>query len=144
MSKHLILALVTCTACSAPAQNAHPTESPPSNPPPMTPPTPTPGQPAQAGDSPDCPAIQLKAPDAVGAGSQARFSAVLVGGPRSQSYTWSVSTGRIVSGQHAANLVVDTGGLAGASITATLEVGGLSTQCATTTASTSVLVGPAN
>jgi hypothetical protein len=90
----------------------------------------------------DCPAIQIKAPDAVSAGTQARVSAILAGGPRSPQINWTLSAGRIASGQHTPELVIDTRGLSGASITATLEIGGLSTQCATNTASTSILIGP--
>ncbi len=138
MTKHISsILLIACVGCSAPAQSSHPADPRPSNAaPPMDPP--------QPGDPANCPAVQLKAPDTVASGSQARFSAIVVGGPRDVDLMWSVSAGRIVSGQHTPELVVETGGLSGASITATLALGGLSAQCATNTATASVLVGPPN
>ena len=89
-----------------------------------------------------CPNIQLKAPDSVAQGTQARVSTILAGGDRSVTYRWAVSSGKIISGQGTPSILVDTAGLAGASVTATLELGGVSKQCATTTASVSMLIGP--
>lgn len=91
-----------------------------------------------------CPAIQLKSPDSVAAGTPARVSAILVGGPGSPTYNWKLSTGKITSGQRTTELVIDTHGLAGTSITATLELGGLPTTCATTSAAATILIGPAS
>lgn len=90
-----------------------------------------------------CPNIQLTAPDAVAAGARAKFTAILTAGA-APSFQWSVSAGRIVSGQGTPEITVDTGGLAGSSVTATLALGNLDTKCATTSSNASVLVGPAN
>lgn len=145
MPTRAALFLLAAAACSAPAK-----ESAPAQPPTTTTTTqPAPTGPREPRDQPladpsACPAIQLKAPDSLAAGTQLRVSAILVGGPASPTYKWSVSAGRIASGQGTTNLVVDTGGLAGATVTATLEIGGVNKQCATTSASTSVLIGPAS
>ena len=135
--------IAVLAACSAPAKESPPTQQP------VTPPPAAPAGPREPHDQPladpsACPAIQLKAPDSTAAGTQLKVSANLVGGPAAPTYKWSVSKGRIASGQGTPNLVVDTAGLAGASVTATLELGGVDKQCAASGASTSVLVGPAN
>ena len=90
----------------------------------------------------DCPSIQVKAPDSVSQGTKARIAATLVGGTGTPTYNWRVTSGSIASGQGTASITVDTSGLSGAGVTATLEIGGIPRQCATTTASATVLVGP--
>jgi hypothetical protein len=90
----------------------------------------------------DCPAIQVKAPDSVSQGTKARVAATLVGGTGTPTYKWAVSSGSIASGQGTTTITVDTSGLSGSSVTATLQIGGVPTQCATTTASATFLVGP--
>lgn len=90
----------------------------------------------------DCPAIQVKAPDSVSQGTKAKIAATLVGGSSTPTYKWSVSAGSVASGQGTNMITVDTTGLSGSSVTATLQIGGVPTQCATTTASAILLVGP--
>ncbi len=88
-----------------------------------------------------CPNIQIKGSDSVPAGKQAEVTTTLIGGQGSPSYTWAVSKGTIASGQSTPHITVDTAGLAGASITATVKLGGLKTECATNTATVTILVG---
>jgi hypothetical protein len=90
----------------------------------------------------DCPAIQIKAPDSVSQGTKARVTAVLVGGRLPPTPKWSLSSGAIASGQGSLSIDVDTAGLSGSHVTATLDLGGLPTECATTSASAAFLVGP--
>jgi hypothetical protein len=90
----------------------------------------------------DCPAIQIKGPDSVSQGTKAKVTATLVGGTGTATYKWSVSAGSVASGQGSPMITVDTSGLSGSNVTATLQIGGVPTQCATTTASATFLVGP--
>ncbi len=88
-----------------------------------------------------CPNIQVKASDSVSAGKQAMVTTTLVGGQGTPSFTWSVSRGTIASGQGTQHIMIDTGGLSGATIVATVKIGGLKTECATNSATASILVG---
>src|SRR5207249_9090087 len=45
------------------------------------------------------------------------------------SYNWTISNGRIISGQGTSTITVDTAGLAGQTIRATLDVGGYDMPC---------------
>src|SRR5207253_10341980 len=45
------------------------------------------------------------------------------------SYNWTVSAGRIISGQGTPSITVDTAGMAGQTIRASLDVGGFGTPC---------------
>jgi hypothetical protein len=51
------------------------------------------------------------------------------------TYNWSVSAGTISSGQGTSTITVDTNGLAGQSVTATVSIGGADPSCTGTTAS---------
>ena len=130
--------VIACVACSAPAtQGPAPTTSGPG------PERAPPANPTRAVDeTASCPSIQIIAPDAVSAGTRARVTANIVDGPSSTTYRWSVSAGKLATGQGTSSVFVDTSGLAGASVTATIELGGLPKKCATTTASASFLIGP--
>jgi hypothetical protein len=48
------------------------------------------------------------------------------------SYNWSVSAGTITSGQGTSVITVDSKGLAGQTVTATVDIGGLPRECSTT------------
>jgi hypothetical protein len=81
---------------------------------------------------PPCPTITVSCPtDAIQPGSPATVSANLSGGDPSitPTFNWSVSEGTISSGQGTASITIDTTGLAGRNITATVEVGGLPPEC---------------
>ncbi len=90
---------------------------------------------------PPCPIVSVSCPSDVDEGSAITFTASLSGGPPSLSptYNWSVSAGTITSGQGSTSITVDTNGLGGQTVTATVEVGGVDPACArTASCSTSI------
>jgi len=81
---------------------------------------------------PACPTIAISCPERVAVDQPVTFSAVL-SGPLSNItpvYNWSVSAGRIIEGQGTNLIRVDTTGLAGQALTASLSMGGYSLDCA--------------
>ena len=89
----------------------------------------------------ECPTLGVLGPNGPkSAGEEMIFTANLTGGAQ-VTYTWKVSSGTILSGQGTASITVDTTGLAGQTVTATVEIGGLDPEgnCITT-ASGSALV----
>jgi hypothetical protein len=88
-----------------------------------------------------CPSLQIKAPDVVEAGRTGRVTLIVTDPGGSPTYTWTVSAGRIESGQGTTSIAVQTANLAGVSITATVELGNLPEVCVTRTASVAFLVG---
>jgi hypothetical protein len=81
---------------------------------------------------PVCPAIEIVCPTNTPYGQPLTFSSRLTGGvPANTSavYNWSVSAGKIISGQGSDNIKVDTTDLGGQPITATLSVGGYNLDC---------------
>jgi hypothetical protein len=58
----------------------------------------------------------------------------------SLTYNWSVSAGTISSGQGTSTITVDTAGLGGQTVTATVSLGGADPSCTGTTASCSVTI----
>ena len=90
---------------------------------------------------PPCPTVAVSCPSDVTEGAPITFNASVTGGPASltPTYNWSVSAGTITSGQGTSSITVDTAGLGGSSVTATVEVGGVEPACArTASCSTSV------
>jgi hypothetical protein len=73
-----------------------------------------------------CPTISVSCPSAVEPKQPVVFEATVAGGPADikPSYRWSISAGKILSGQGTSKLVVDVSELGGKSITATVSVGG--------------------
>ena len=165
LTKTALWILFAAAACGGPAKSAPPPAEPPApvvaeatppsppapapapSPPPQPeeapPPAPPPAPPEQSKPKPDpaCPTIQIKAPDSVPDGTPAKISTTLIGGKGKITFRWTVTSGKITKGQGTANITVDTKGLAGGTVTATVELGRLSKQCETTTGSVSVLVG---
>lgn len=85
-----------------------------------------------------CPTISVTEPSTVTQpGAPMTFTANVSGGSGDTNYTynWTVSAGSITSGQGTPSITVDTTGLAGQNVTATVEVGGLCTTCTQRTAS---------
>jgi hypothetical protein len=92
---------------------------------------------------PPCPTVSVSCPSDVDQGSAITFSSSL-SSSANVTYNWSVSAGTISSGQGTSSITVDTAGLAGQTVTATVEVGGLDPACArTASCSTSVRPLPA-
>jgi len=90
---------------------------------------------------PPCPNVSVSCPSDIDEGQAITFNASVTGGPSSLSptYNWSVSAGTITGGQGTSSITVDTAGLAGQSVTATVEVGGVEPACGRTgSCSTSV------
>jgi hypothetical protein len=80
---------------------------------------------------PICPNISIYCPGAVTLGQPITFSANVVGGAANitPTYDWKISAGAITGGQGTSSITVETTGLAGQSITATLAVGGYNLDC---------------
>jgi hypothetical protein len=81
--------------------------------------------------APSCPQVRVSCPDHATEKAAATFSANLSGGTPgvAATYNWTVSNGHIVSGQGTSSITVDTAGLAGQTITASVDVGGYGIPC---------------
>jgi hypothetical protein len=86
---------------------------------------------------PLCPVVSVSCPSDVGPNEPITFTASVSGGESGATWTynWSVSAGTISSGQGTSTITVDTNGLAGQSVTATVSIGGADPSCTGTTAS---------
>ena len=93
---------------------------------------------------PPCPTVAVSCPNEVDPGQPITFTASVSGGDSAATYTynWSVSAGTISSGQGTSTISVDTNGLAGQSVTATVSIGGADPSCTGTTASCTTGVKP--
>jgi hypothetical protein len=80
---------------------------------------------------PVCPNITMSCPDVQQAGAPITFTASMSGGTPGVTpvYNWKVSPGKILSGQGTQTITVDTSGLAGQPISATVEVAGYNLEC---------------
>lgn len=80
---------------------------------------------------PVCPNVSIYCPDVQQAGTPVTFTASVSGGTPGVMpvYNWVISAGKILSGQGTATITVDTAGLAGQPITATVEVAGYNLEC---------------
>ena len=80
---------------------------------------------------PVCPNVTMSCPDVQQAGSPITFTASVSGGTAGVTpvYNWTVSPGKILSGQGTQTITVDTSGLAGQPISATVEVAGYNLEC---------------
>jgi len=92
-----------------------------------------------------CPTVSVSCPDNVPVGQSITYTASVSGGPSglSPTYNWSVSAGTISSGQGTSSITVDTTGLGGQSVTATVSVGGADPSCSTTSSCTTSVTPPA-
>lgn len=80
---------------------------------------------------PLCPNISIYCPDTVETGAPVTFTASISGGTAGVTpvYRWKVSAGTILSGQGTPTITVDTAGLDGRQINATVEVEGYNLEC---------------
>ena len=81
---------------------------------------------------PVCPAIEIVCPTNVGIDQPLTFSSRYTGGvPANVTpvYNWTVSAGTIISGQGTDTIRVDTTGLAGQTVRASLSMGGYNLEC---------------
>jgi hypothetical protein len=81
--------------------------------------------------APVCPNISISCPDNVLVDQPIRFSANITGvtAGSTPTYYWMVSGGRIIEGQGTTSILVDTAGLGGQSVTATVAVQGYTIDC---------------
>ena len=95
---------------------------------------------AVMGISAQCPTLRMTGPsDDVIAGQSLYFSVNVSGGDVNPTYNWSVSAGVISSGQGTSVITVDSTGIDGQSVTATVELGGLAPQCSRTVSATGMV-----
>lgn len=78
-----------------------------------------------------CPNVGITCPDRIQVGQPVTFMSSLTGGSGNVPlvYNWTVSAGRIVEGQGTSSIRVDTTGLEGQSLKATLAMGGFEEEC---------------
>lgn len=79
----------------------------------------------------ECPTITISGPAGItNPGDPMTFTANVAGGTQTNiTYNWTVSAGTITTGQGTPSISVDTTGLAGQSVTATLNIGGTDASC---------------
>ena len=89
--------------------------------------------PASAQQAASCPTVNVSCPDSVRAGEELTFTVGVSDGDTNvdPTYNWSISAGRISSGQGTSTIIVDTAGTGGQTITATVDIGGFSPECST-------------
>jgi hypothetical protein len=90
---------------------------------------------------PPCPTVSVSCPSDVEQGSPVTFSSS-VSSSVSVTYNWSVSAGTISGGQGTSSITVDTAGLGGQTVTATVELGGLDPSCSRTASCTTGVKAP--
>jgi hypothetical protein len=86
-----------------------------------------------------CPTISVSCPDTGTIGQPVTFTANVSGGDANvtPTFNWTVSAGTISSGQGTSSITVDTTGVSGgATITATVDVGGYGRECSTSSSCT--------
>ena len=94
-------------------------------------------------DPPPCPHIFVSCPDNAESKAAITFEATVSGGPAGMkpTYKWSLSAGKIISGQGTPKIAVDVSGLSIDAVTATVSVGGAHQFCATVASCTVQLGG---
>ena len=90
---------------------------------------------------PPCPTVSVSCPSDVDQGSPITYSASA--GDASVTYNWSVSAGTISGGQGTSSITVDTAGLGGQTVTATVELSGLDPSCSRTASCSTSIRSPA-
>lgn len=86
---------------------------------------------------PPCPTVSVSCPTEVDDGAPLTFTASVGDqGNLNLTYNWSVSAGTITGGQGTSSITVDTKGVGGSTITATVELGGVDPICSRTASCT--------
>ncbi len=89
-----------------------------------------------------CPTFSVTCPD-IDAGSTLRFVAKMDAASSAKvTFKWTVSAGRIISGQGTSSITVDATGFEGKTITATVEVGGIPDGCGNKASCSTPIVDP--
>jgi hypothetical protein len=78
-----------------------------------------------------CPNVTVSCPERGTEDAPITFTATVSGGSPNiiPTYNWTISAGRIISGQGTTSITVDTKGMGGQSIRANLEIGGYGMRC---------------
>ena len=90
---------------------------------------------------PPCPTVSVSCPSDVDEGQPITFTSS-VSSDQTVTYNWSVSAGTISGGQGTSAITVDTTGLGGQTVTATLELGGLDPACSRTASCSTTVKTP--
>ena len=90
---------------------------------------------------PPCPTVSVSCPSSVESKTSITFEATVAGGPSEiiPTYKWSLSAGKIISGQGTRKITIDVPGISDESVTATVSVGGFHPACVGTIASCTIL-----
>ena len=82
-------------------------------------------------EKPVCPSVSVSCPEAATENAPVTFTANLSGGTGgiTPTYNWTISAGRIISGEGTPSITVDTTGLAGQTVRATVDIGGFGMPC---------------
>jgi hypothetical protein len=85
---------------------------------------------------PTCPEVKISCPEAASENAPVTFTANVSGGTPSitPGYAWTITAGRIISGQGTPTITVDTAGLAGQTVRASVDITGFGTPCPATCA----------
>jgi hypothetical protein len=86
--------------------------------------------------------MALSSPDEIEAGAVLTFSANVEDHLRPTTLKWTVSAGTILAGQGTHSITVDTRGLDGRVITATLELQGVDRSCPNKASSSTQIMKP--
>jgi hypothetical protein len=80
---------------------------------------------------PACPTVNISCPEVATENAAVTFTATLSGGSADirPGFKWTVSAGRITSGQGTPSITVDTAGMAGQTVRASLDVNGYGMPC---------------
>jgi len=80
---------------------------------------------------PVCPTVTVSCPEAGNENAPVTFTVAISGGTPNiiPGYNWTISAGKIISGQGTPSITVDTGGLAGQTVRASVDVTGFGTPC---------------
>ncbi|MDX6496987.1 MAG: hypothetical protein QOG23_247 [Blastocatellia bacterium] len=80
---------------------------------------------------PVCPTVSISCPEAGRENAPVTFTVTVTGGTPNitPGYNWTVSAGKIINGQGTPSITVDTGGLAGETVRASVDVTGFGTPC---------------
>ena len=87
-----------------------------------------------AADGYQCPTVRVTCPERKREGDEVEFTAHVNDMPsgRQPTYSWRVSAGEITDGQNTRQITVDSAGLGGRSLTATVRVGNIDAPCRNT------------
>lgn len=95
---------------------------------------------------PPCPSVSVAYSSDLNLKRPIIFEAIVEGGDPelTPTYTWSISAGKIISGQGTSKLTVDASNSGGQSLTAAVSIGGVDPSCTGTTATATLPISDAH